>query len=95
MSRESIIGLLRQLAEVIGPHDQRWAQHMNILRERVEYAPNADLAACLAEIMGLFGGMASFSDLVLHREGEPLTEENTRLDALRRELHDALLRDLE
>lgn len=35
----------------------------------------------------LYGGMGSFNDLVLSSDGQPLIEENNRLDAMRKELY--------
>ncbi|TAK77389.1 MAG: hypothetical protein EPO11_02740 [Gammaproteobacteria bacterium] len=35
------------------------------------------------------GGMGSFSDLVLHRNGIPLIEENNQLESLKDQLFDA------
>ncbi len=38
-------------------------------------------------ILLIFGGMGSFNDLVLHRDGQMLAKENDSLDALRVELY--------
>lgn len=37
----------------------------------------------LTQFLGLFGGMGSLNDLVLHKGGQPLEVENERLDTLR------------
>ena len=36
--------------------------------------------------ISLFGGMGSFSDIVLHKNGQPLIDENDRLNQLRHDL---------
>lgn len=36
----------------------------------------------LTQFLGLFGGMGSLNDLVLHKGGQPLEAENERLDTL-------------
>ncbi|WP_378949859.1 DUF6966 domain-containing protein [Mesorhizobium sp. ANAO-SY3R2] len=37
----------------------------------------------LTQLLGLFGGMGSLDDLVLHKDGLPLVSENERLNTLR------------
>ena len=39
--------------------------------------------ACLRQ---MYGGMGSFNDLILHKDGKPLGDENDELDKLRDEL---------
>ena len=43
------------------------------------------------EIRRIYGGMGSFSDLVLYSDGQVLVEENRRLEALRNELFEVLV----
>ncbi|QCP54403.1 hypothetical protein FAZ95_36345 [Trinickia violacea] len=45
-----------------------------------------------AEILRLFGGMGSLNDLVLHKDGHVLNDENEVFDALRERLYE-LIRD--
>lgn len=50
-----------------------------------------DYEQCLYNLKTLCGGMGSFNDLVLHKEGMPVKNENNKLDLLRYELY-ALLK---
>ena len=45
----------------------------------------------LREIKGLFGGMGSFTDLVLMRNGIICIDENNRLDQLRDRLYNRMV----
>jgi len=42
----------------------------------------------IREIMNLYGGMGSFFDVVLYKDGKPLIQENNKLSRLTSELYD-------
>jgi hypothetical protein len=44
----------------------------------------------LNALKGLYGGMGSFNDIVLHKNGIPLIQENDELDGLRHMLYNQL-----
>jgi hypothetical protein len=56
-----------------------WATSISRCRAAVE---NSD-ARGLGSFMGMFGGMGSLNDLVLHRNGTPMVEENDQLQRLK------------
>lgn len=47
-----------------------------------------DPSATIGNILSLYGGMGSFNDLILYRNGKLLGNENNELDALRSQLYD-------
>lgn len=47
----------------------------------------SDPEGAKSAILSVFGGAGSFNDVILYRDGQPLTAENTRLEALRDELY--------
>lgn len=59
--------------------------------ERFAAAWPSDPDHVAADILAAYGGMGSFNDVVLYRNGQPLVVQNQRLDALRTQLY-ALLR---
>lgn len=59
-------------------HDTGWAQQVARCAELVEKSD----AYGLDRFLNLFGGMGSINDVVLYRDGVPLTEENDRLHRL-------------
>ena len=63
---------------------ERWAEIM----ERLLSEMRADPVPMPARIRAIYGGMGSFGDLVLYRDGQPLSDENNELDRLRRWLYD-------
>jgi hypothetical protein len=81
MSTERI---LRDISTLLGDHgEQEWALSFRRLAGEYTAAPSYTRR----EIRRLYGGMGSFSDLVLHSpQGQPLVAENDTLASLRSEL---------
>lgn len=61
-----------------------WSRALDVLKS--ECAATGGDQKAVREVLALFGGMGSFSDLVLYRNGKVLAQEDQRLDALRREI---------
>lgn len=76
---EALLVAMRELEEFLSRHDKFWADHV---RRAADEVAKSD-AHGLKRFLGLFGGMGSLNDLVLHRDGKPLQAENDELDALR------------
>ncbi|MCM2468675.1 DUF6966 domain-containing protein [Agrobacterium vitis] len=71
---------LRDLEHFLADHgEMSWA---NSIRQAANSVGNSD-AYGLLKFSSLFGGMGSLNDLVLHKDGRMLTEENDRLSSLR------------
>lgn len=51
---------------------------------------DVDYERALEALKGLYGGMGSFNDIVLHKDGLPLIKENDELDNLRHILYNQL-----
>lgn len=60
-----------------------WADALEKLKNEIIQDP----AAASAKILSMYGGMGSLNDLIIYRNGQPLTRENNELDALRSKLH--------
>ncbi|MDU4094948.1 MAG: hypothetical protein E7H57_17000 [Pantoea sp.] len=63
-----------------------WAKTFEDLGSQLD----ADYTLSLRALKALYGGMGSFNDLVLHKDGMPLLYENRELHKLRRELYNQL-----
>lgn len=78
---EIILARMAELFRIGEGYD--WANAIEKLREKIVTDP--DETAYRIRIS--YGGMGSLNDIVLHRNGQPLTTENDELDALRIELY--------
>ncbi|WP_312776794.1 DUF6966 domain-containing protein [Pseudescherichia sp.] len=76
--------LITDIVKILRENDEKyWADIFE--KHSVELSYNYD--ECLYKLRGLYGGMGSFNDLVLHQSGIPLKDENNELDLLRKELY--------
>lgn len=74
-----LANLLREIEQLLATHGAaQWATSISRFRDSVEKSDAWGLHAFL----GVFGGMGSLNDLVLHRDGEWLTTESDQLQAL-------------
>lgn len=64
--------------------ENNWAHLLNQLNHEIENEPNA----AFSKLFSLFGGMGSFGDIVLYRDGQPLIAENNELSELRSTLYE-------
>lgn len=60
-----------------------WAVAIEKIKEEFEQDPSYSSQ----RILSIYGGMGSFNDVVLYREGQPLILENNELDDLRNRLY--------
>ena len=78
--------LLRQVIELLRKNDRNdWASVLLKLLHMLEYDP----ISAKQKIRSLFGGMGSFSDLILYDQNNPLIEQNNELFDLRARLFDS------
>ncbi|ALN87409.1 hypothetical protein IEQ11_19075 [Lysobacter capsici] len=61
-----------------------WAGALERHREAIGTAPDITKARILA----MYGGMGSLNDVVLYKNGQPLSRENNEFDELRIRLHE-------
>lgn len=76
---QALLDAMRALQRHLEAFDSFWADQV---RRAADGVSNSD-AHGLQRFLGFFGGMGSLNDLVLHRDGQPLTVENDELDNLR------------
>lgn len=83
----SVDELLNALADAAGllkaNGEQGWADIMEESSRRVAQ----DSVAGAGDVKSLFGGAGSLNDLILHRNGMPLVQENDELEALRARIY--------
>ena len=76
---QALLDAMRALQRHLEPFDSFWAGQVQRAADEVS---NSD-AHGLQRFLGFFGGTGSLNDLVLHRDGRPLTVENDELADLR------------
>ena len=64
--------------------NENWLRSIENFRAQMEDDP----IATPPRILSIFGGMGSFNDLILYKNGQPLSKENEQLDRLRSKLYD-------
>lgn len=81
---ENISVILLRTAELLRLGELTdWACAFERLDNHMAIDPNGTID----NILSLYGGMGSFNDLILYRDGKPLVCENNELDALRMHLY--------
>lgn len=81
---EKIIELLTSVGE------SNWVTSFNKFREGCDSPDIENLERLRSEMLRIYGGMGSFNDLVLYKEGQPMIKENQDLDKMRKELFQIL-----
>ncbi len=77
---DKIIGLLISVGE------KNWSVSFLSFRERSNETDDNHLELLRSDILRIYGGMGSFSDLILYGQGQPLIKENQKLEVLRKKL---------
>ena len=65
-------------------HKDEWAERLD--QYRAELPHDYDFA--LSQIIGLYGGMGSLTDIVLYCDGQPLIDENSEFAGLLTRLYE-------
>jgi len=81
---QDVQNTLARMAELLrtgGIND--WAAALEGMRIEIAEDP----ARASAKILSMYGGMGSLNDLVLYKDGQPLTRDNSELDVLRSKLY--------
>jgi uncharacterized protein YjbI with pentapeptide repeats len=86
--RNKLVTLYQLLATVA---EKDWAARILELQNKLETASVQGKKQVSREGLNFFGGMGSLNDIVLHRNGIPLLEENDKLDTLRNEIYSELV----
>ncbi len=87
-SKDEIVIVTQKLIKLLRQNDEeQWAKIIEEIRNEYIFSDNkVEVARQFIAIM--MGGMGSFSDLVLHRDGKPLKEESHYLNILKDQLFD-------
>ncbi len=75
---------------LLSVNEKNWCKPLKKIREEYELSTTSNKQRIITDIIGIYGGMGSFSDLILHKEGKVLKGESTKLDHLRRKLFDTI-----
>lgn len=82
---DRVIDIFTEIAALLRvAGNDNWAKAFDNLRSEFEISPEA----ARTEILRVYGGIGSFNDVILYRDGQPLWTENGRLSTLRTELYD-------
>lgn len=60
-----------------------WVKTIENIRKELSISPTSTVS----NIRGMYGGMGSFNDIVLYKNGQPLVSENIEFDELREQLY--------
>ena len=75
------------IANVLSSNDEdSWAKTFEKLSSELDF----DCESSIFSLRKLYGGMGSFNDIVLHKNGIPLIRENDELEDLRHKLYKQL-----
>lgn len=75
------------IASILASNDElSWAKKFENLSSELDI----NYEASLFSLKKIYGGMGSFNDIVLHKDGVPLVLENEELDNLRHKLYKQL-----
>lgn len=93
---DCILNILNKIISVLErSNEDNWLKTFSNIYESYESLENDDEKAYYRrEILNVYGGMGSFSDLVLYDNNKVLYEENNELDALRKDLFEEIRRRL-
>lgn len=87
---DNIIKTLKQIEAILRACcDTNWLPAIeNFISQLTSAGMNDDQFVIIREIMGIYGGMGSFNDLVLFNGGKVCYKENEQLDILRKKLYE-------
>ncbi|MDP2572697.1 hypothetical protein Q8W40_10930 [Vibrio penaeicida] len=82
-----LISVIEKIIELLVSVDENnWAGSFTNFRQKCDNANADNLEILRGEILRVYGGMGSFNDLVLYKQGQPMIKENQKLDELRTKL---------
>lgn len=85
--KNEIIETVARIAKILASNDEHsWAKAFEDLGSNID----TDYESSLHSLKGLYGGMGSFNDVILHKNGMPLIPENDDLEELRHRLYKQL-----
>lgn len=87
---KEIQDLLIKLSEILKRNDEiEWSNFLiNLYKESFFYEGKNYDHSFIIKIMNLYGGMGSFNDIILEKNGKPLIKENDEFHKLKQELYE-------
>ena len=86
-----LISVLEKTSELlVSVGENNWATSICSFRDRCRNLSTDNFEQLRTEVLRIYAGMGSFSDLVLYKHGQPMIEENQLLDELRKDLFQIL-----
>lgn len=85
MQKQKIINTISDIIEILEKTDEsEWLKSFKYFLTIIDKEENG--VAFKNEVLKIYGGMGSFNDLVLYRDGILLKDENNKLNKLRKSL---------
>lgn len=82
--KDEIKTVIQEIIHLLLVHNEKmWADQFACLQEKLE----GDYRETLGLLATMFGGAGTFNDVILHKDGWPLKEENQALVALKSKLY--------
>lgn len=92
MNSSNTISVIEKIIDLLTyAEESNWISSFKKFRVLFNNSGTEDLKFLRSEMLGIYGGMGSFNDLVLHHKGLPMIEENNSLNKLREELFQTLV----
>jgi hypothetical protein len=86
-----LVSVIENIIELLDSADEsNWANSFRKFRLECDCNNLEHLERLRRNMARIYGGMGSFNDLVLHKQGQPMIFENQTLDNLRKELFQIL-----
>lgn len=87
---DKVIDILEQIGNILRKNrDSNWLPAIeNLLSQFLNETARETQVILVRKIIGMYGGMGSFNDLILFDDGNVCYEENEQLDRLRGELYE-------
>lgn len=82
--RKEIAAILNEVINLLAPYDENWTNSLKRLKKEMDTSPEE----AMRHLKNLYGGMGSFNDLVLQKNGQMPKEENHKLFNLRSKLYE-------
>lgn len=87
-SKSQMIVAINKITSLLQSSEEKfWRSYFNHVLEELNRGQD-EKRLCDSILRTFQGGMGSLNDLVLHKDGKPLVEENNQLDALKDQLFD-------
>lgn len=85
---DKIILRLEESIQLLSENDEkRWAEVLtHLMRRYIESSNKQEALSSIKKLMS--GGAGTFNDVVLHKDGKPLIEENNQLEKALNELYE-------